>query len=131
MKLIMVDVIIEAVPDLVAREGHPALAVRRVATALETGSASLYTHAVNRNDVDELLLGRVYAEVDLPDPAPDIWREEITSFCTRMRDQYLRYPGISRAALAAASVNNDTLRLAECVLAVLFAGGTQSGVSTR
>ncbi|MFD4504835.1 TetR/AcrR family transcriptional regulator [Streptomyces sp. NPDC058457] len=122
-KPITVDAIIEVALDIVAREGYPALTMRRVATALDTGSASLYAHVVNKEDLDELLIGRLCAEIDLPEPDPATWRAQITGVCAQVRDQYLRYPGISRAALAAAPTNNDTLRLAECMLALLLAGG--------
>ncbi len=97
--------------------------MRRVATALETGPASLYAHVVNKEDLDELLIGRLCAEIDLPEPDPAAWREQITGVCVQMRDQYVRYPGISRAALAAVPTNQDTLRLAEGILAILLAGG--------
>jgi hypothetical protein len=40
-----------------------------------------------------------------------------------LRDQYLRYPGVSRAAFAIAASNLDTLRVAEGMLAILLAGG--------
>ncbi|MER6049958.1 TetR/AcrR family transcriptional regulator [Streptomyces sp. NPDC001793] len=122
-KPITVDAVVDAPLDIVAREGYEALTMRRVAAALETGPASLYAHVVNKGDLDELLIGRLCAEIDLPEPDPAAWREQITGVCTRMRDQYLRYPGISRAALAAAPTNQDTLRLAEGMLAILLAGG--------
>jgi hypothetical protein len=41
----------------------------------------------------------------------------------QLRDQYLRYPEIWRATLAAAPNSLDTLRLAEGLLAILLAGG--------
>ncbi|PWI44973.1 TetR/AcrR family transcriptional regulator [Streptomyces sp. ICBB 8177] len=120
---ITVDAIVDAALDIVAREGYEALTMRRVATALETGPASLYAHVVNKDDLDELLIGRLCAEIGLPAPDPAAWREQITGVCTQVRDQYLRFPGISRAALAAAPTNEDTLRLAEGMLAILLAGG--------
>jgi hypothetical protein len=40
-----------------------------------------------------------------------------------MRDQYLRYPGISRAAMSAAPNSLDTLRISEGMLSILLAGG--------
>ncbi|WP_030059315.1 MULTISPECIES: TetR/AcrR family transcriptional regulator [Streptomyces] len=122
-KPITVDAVVDAALDIVAQEGYEALTMRRVATALDTGPASLYAHVVNKEDLGELLIGRLCAEIDLPAPDPTAWREQITGVCTRLRDQYLRYPGISRAALAAAPTNEDTLRLAEGMLAVLLAGG--------
>ena len=106
-------------------EGYEALTMRRVATALETGPASLYAHVVNKEDLDDLLIGRLCAEIDLPEPDPATWRQQIISVCTQMRDQYLRYPGISRAALAVAPTNLETLRVNEGMLAILLAGGVE------
>ena len=97
--------------------------MRRVAGALETGPASLYAHVVNKDDLDDLLIGRLCAEIELPDGDPSVWREQLIGVCTQLRDQYLRYPGISRAALAVAPTNVDTLRVSEGMLGILLAGG--------
>ena len=97
--------------------------MRRVATALETGPSSLYAHVVNKEDLDELLIGRLCAEINLPEPDPATWQQQAASVCTQLRDQYLRYPGISRAAFAVAPTNLDTLRVSEGMLAILLAGG--------
>ena len=122
-KPITVDAIIDTAFSIVETEGYEALTMRRVATALETGPSSLYAHVVNKEDLDELLIGRLCAEIELPEPDPARWRQQITGVCTRLRDQYLRYPGISRAAFAAAPSNRDTLRVSEGMLAILLAGG--------
>jgi len=122
-KPITVDAIISTAFGIVEREGYEALTMRRVATALETGPSSLYAHVVNKEDLDELLIGRLCAEIDLPKPDPGTWRQQAISVCTQLRDQYMRYPGISRAAFAVAPSNLDTLRVSEGMLAILLAGG--------
>jgi AcrR family transcriptional regulator len=122
-KPITVEVIISTAFGIVEHEGYEALTMRRLATALETGPSSLYAHVVNKEDLDELLIGRLCAEIDLPEADPARWREQITSVCTQLRDQYLRYPGISRAAFAAAPTNLDIIRVSEGMLAILLAGG--------
>src|SRR5947208_5492224 len=122
-KPITVDAIISTAFGIVEREGYESLTMRRVATALETGPSSLYAHVVNKEDLDELLIGRLCAEINLPDPDPATWRQQVISVCTQLRDQYLRYPGISRAAFAVAPSNLDTLRVSEGMLAILLAGG--------
>ncbi|GAB2959842.1 TetR/AcrR family transcriptional regulator C-terminal domain-containing protein [Amycolatopsis acidiphila] len=43
--------------------------------------------------------------------------------CTQLRDQYLKYPGISRAALAMVPTDLETVRVNEGMLAILLAGG--------
>jgi AcrR family transcriptional regulator len=122
-KPITVEAIITAAFGIVENEGYQALTMRRVAAALETGPASLYAHVVNKDDLDELLIGRLCAWIELPEPDPASWRQQIAGVCTQLRDQYLRYPGISRAAFAVAPSNLDTLRVSEGMLAILLAGG--------
>jgi AcrR family transcriptional regulator len=120
---ITVDRIVDAALQVVATQGYDALTMRSVAAALDTGPASLYAHVVNKADLDELLIGRLCSEVVLPEPDPAMWCEQILAVCAQIRDQYLKYPGVSRAALATASTNLDTLRVAEGMLAILLAGG--------
>src|SRR5437899_12678493 len=61
-KPITVDAIISTAFGIVEREGYEALTMRRVATALETGPSSLYAHVVNKQDLDDQLIGHVYAD---------------------------------------------------------------------
>jgi AcrR family transcriptional regulator len=123
-KPITVEAIVATAFGIVEKEGYQALTMRRVAAALETGPSSLYAHVVNKEDLDELLIGRLCTAVDLPEADPATWRQQLTSVCAQLRDQYLRYPGISRAAFAVAPTNQDTLRVSESMLAILLAGGT-------
>jgi AcrR family transcriptional regulator len=127
---ITVEAIIGTAFAIVAKEGYQALTMRRVAAALETGPSSLYAHVVNKEDLDELLIGRLCAAIDLPEPDPATWRRQIIGVCAQLRDQYLRYPGISRAAFAVAPSNLDTLRVSEGMLAILLAGGIDPRAAT-
>src|SRR6201994_5204400 len=125
------DAIIDAAFAIGAAEGYEALTMRRVAVALETGPSSLYAHVVNKEDLDELLIGRLCAEISLPEPDPARWREQLMAVCTQLRDQYQRYPGISRAAFAVAPTNLDTLRVSEGMLAIVLAGGVEPQTAAR
>jgi AcrR family transcriptional regulator len=120
---ITVDRIVDAALHVVATQGYDALTMRSVAAALGTGPASLYAHVVNKADIDELLIGRLCSEVLLPEPDSATWQAQLRDVCAQLRDQYLRYPGISSAAMATASTNLDTLRVAEGMLAIVLAGG--------
>jgi AcrR family transcriptional regulator len=120
---ISVDVIIETALGIVESEGYAALTMRRVATALQTGPASLYAHVVNKEDLDELLMGRLCTEIELPEPDPRTWREQIIDVCGQIRDQYVRYPGISFASLAAVPTDLEILRVSEGMLGIVLAGG--------
>lgn len=126
---ITVDRITDAAFEIVAAEGYDALTMRSVAARLDTGPASLYAHVVNKADLDELLIGRLCSRLELPDPVASEWREQITAVCTQLRDQYLKYPGISRAALAMDVTDFDVLRVNEGMLAILIAGGIDPQVA--
>ncbi|NMO93115.1 TetR/AcrR family transcriptional regulator [Actinomycetospora sp. TBRC 11914] len=115
--------VVDAALGVVAAEGYEALTMRRLATALDTGPASLYAHVVNKADLDELLIGRLCAELVLPEPDPTTWRDQLRGVLAQMRDQYLRYPGISRAGLALAPTDREIARVSEGVLSILLTGG--------
>jgi AcrR family transcriptional regulator len=107
---------------IIEAEGYEALTMRRVAAALETGPASLYGHVRNKAELDDLLIGELSATIDLP--LPDrAWRSQILDVCAQLRDRYLRYPGIARAALAVVPTNLSTLRINEGLLTILVAAG--------
>ncbi|KOG89498.1 TetR/AcrR family transcriptional regulator C-terminal domain-containing protein [Streptomyces varsoviensis] len=120
---ITVEQVVDTALNVVATEGYEALTMRRLAGALDTGPASLYAHVVNKADLDELLIGRLCAGLVLPEPDPAAWRAQIRGVCVQMRDQYLEYPGISRAALAMAPTDLEIVRVNEGMLAILLAGG--------
>ncbi|HEX4248322.1 MAG TPA: TetR/AcrR family transcriptional regulator C-terminal domain-containing protein [Pseudonocardia sp.] len=115
--------IVDTALGVIATEGYEALTMRRLAGALDTGPASLYAHVVNKADLDELLIGRLCAELALPDPDAATWREQIRGVCVQMRDQFLKYPGISRALLALAPTDLEILRVSEGMLSILVTGG--------
>ncbi len=118
-----VERIISAALSIVAAEGFEALTMRRVAAALDTGPASLYAHVLNKAELDELLIGHLCARIDLPEPDPQRWRDQILDVMAQIRDQYLGYPGLSKAALGVVPSNLETLRISEGMLSILLAGG--------
>lgn len=120
---ITVERITDAALEIVTTQGYDALTMRSVAALLNTGPASLYAHVVNKSDIDELIIGRLCNQLVLPEPDPATWRSQIVDVCAQLRDQYLTYPGISRAALAMDVTDLDVLRVNEGMLAILLAGG--------
>ncbi|MGV1005414.1 MAG: TetR/AcrR family transcriptional regulator [Candidatus Nanopelagicales bacterium] len=108
---------------IIAAEGFDALTMRRVAAALDTGPSSLYAHVRNKAELDDLLLARLCSQVSLPAPDGACWRAQFLDVCRQLRDQFLRYPGISRVALASVPDGLETLRVMEGMLALLLMGG--------
>ncbi|WP_435155806.1 TetR/AcrR family transcriptional regulator [Amycolatopsis sacchari] len=118
-----VERIVDAALHVVETQGYDALTIRAITAELGVSPSSLYKHVVNKADIDDLIIGRLCSELVLPEPDPDRWRDQLRQVYGQMRDQYLRYPGISRAALAAVPTNLETLRVSEAILAILLAGG--------
>lgn len=117
--------ITDAALQVVAAEGYDALTVRRVANVLGTGPSSLYAHIVNKADLDDLLIGRLCSQIVLPEPDQARWQQQIRDVCAQIRDQYLKYPGIPRAALAMVGTNFEILRVSEGMFSILLAGGIE------
>ncbi|MEU9098848.1 TetR/AcrR family transcriptional regulator [Streptomyces sp. NPDC048361] len=117
--------ITDAALHVIATEGYDALTVRRITHVLGTGPSSLYAHIVNKDDIDDLIIGRLCSKIVLPEPDPALWRDQIRDVCAQLRDQYLAYPGVSRAALAMLPTNLEALRVNEGMLAILLAGGLE------
>jgi AcrR family transcriptional regulator len=117
------DAIVDVALAILKSEGLPAVTMRRVATALDTGAASLYVYVANRDALLAEMLDRVTAVVALEPPDPARWREQMHTLLGRMRESFLAYPGTAALALADPPVTGSVLIAAENLLATLSAGG--------
>jgi AcrR family transcriptional regulator len=114
---------VAAALQVVEAEGFDALTMRRVAAVLHASPGALYAHVRDKAELDDLMIGELCSRVTLPEPDPAQWQEQAVDVCRQLRDQYLGYPEIWRATLAAAPHSLDTLRINEGLLAILIAGG--------
>lgn len=80
-------------------EGLEAVTMRRVAQALDTGAASLYAYVQDKAELHELMLDEVLRVVDVPDPDPENWAEQLKEVSMAMTDAMATHPGIGRIAL--------------------------------
>ena len=115
--------IVDAALQLVESEGYGALTMRRVAAVLHSSPGALYAHVRDKAELDDLMIGELCSRVTLPTPDPAQWKAQVMDVCRQLRDQYLRYPGISRATLTTVPRSLDTLRINEGLLAILLAAG--------
>src|SRR5437868_7678511 len=94
------DAVIDAGLRILRAEGIDAVTMRRVASELDTGAASLYVYVENREDLLNQMFDAVVGEVDLADePDPRRWREQLVAILTASRDAMDRHPGIARVPL--------------------------------
>jgi AcrR family transcriptional regulator len=117
------ELIVETALRILEAEGLDAVTMRRVAQELDTGPASLYAHVSNKEELQQLMLDRVAAEIELPEPDPERWQEQIKQFAINSQRVWVRYADIARVSLANIPTGPNQLRIAERMLAILRAGG--------
>ena len=115
--------IVETALAMMADQGYDAVSMRSLARELGTGPASLYAHVAHKDELDQLVVDRIASQLDLPEPDPERWQEQLKQ---AMRDQlglYRAHPGSARAALATIPTMEGGLRAAEGIMAICLAGG--------
>ncbi|MGW3998384.1 TetR/AcrR family transcriptional regulator [Amycolatopsis sp. NPDC004772] len=105
-------------------EGFDAVTMRRIAQELETGPASLYAHVSNKEELAELMLDAVLADVLVPEPDPARWDEQVKDLVRDQIQVMAAHRGIARIAWdIAVPVTPNSLKQGEGMLALLRAGG--------
>ena len=69
--------IVDAAMELMKRDGYDAVSMRSLAKALDTGPASLYQHVANRDELDQLVIDRIARRLEIPEPDPDRWADQL------------------------------------------------------
>jgi AcrR family transcriptional regulator len=115
--------IVAASLKVLRAEGIDALSMRRVATELGTGAASLYAHVAHKDELLDLVLDEVLGEIDVPVPDPTRWREQVTALWTDSHAALARNGDIARVLLGRVPLGPNSLRVAETTMAILRAGG--------
>lgn len=93
------ELIVSTALELLAAEGLDAVTMRRVAQRLDTGAASLYAYVTDKAELRELMLDEVLTGIDIPDPEPQRWTEQLKAVGLAMADAMAAHPGIGRIAL--------------------------------
>ena len=115
--------IVDKAMALMASKGYDAVSMRSLAKALDTGPASLYQHVANRDELDQLVIDRIARRLEIPEPDPDRWAEQLKDVLRQMRDLYHDHPGSARAAMAQIPTMEGSMRAAEGIMAICVAGG--------
>jgi AcrR family transcriptional regulator len=115
--------IVDTAMALMASQGYDAVSMRSLAKALDTGPASLYQHVANRDELDQLVIDRIARRLEIPEPDPGRWADQLKDVLRQMRDLYREHPGSARAAMAQIPTMEGSMRAAEGIMAICVAGG--------
>ena len=97
--------------------------MRALATRLEVVPAALYRHVRNKEQLYDLVLDGVLAEVDDHLDQTLAWTEQIKILAHRLRTVLDNHPGIAALLKTRDPLGPHSLALAEAFLAPLHAGG--------
>jgi TetR/AcrR family tetracycline transcriptional repressor len=117
------DAIVAAAIGLLDREGLAALSMRRLGEELGAGAASLYWHVGSKDGLLDLVLDELIGEVEVPDPDPARWQEQLKETARSQRRVSLRHPYLVRVSIGRIPMGPNALRVTEGTLAILRAGG--------
>jgi AcrR family transcriptional regulator len=117
------DAVVDAALAVLRAEGPDALSMRRVAHALGTGPATLYAHVAGKEELLELMIDRVAAAMEVPEPDPARWQEQAKDFVRAIYRGFMAHPGLAAANMGTIPTGPGALRAIEGFLAILRAGG--------
>jgi AcrR family transcriptional regulator len=108
---------------IIAHDGANALTMRRLAARLGVVPGALYHHVRNKQQLQDLLLDNVLAEIDLQlDPALG-WSEQLKVLANRLRQVLEAHPGIAGILKTRDPLGPHSLALAEAFLSPLQTAG--------
>jgi AcrR family transcriptional regulator len=93
------EAILDAAARVLEKDGVDAFSMRRVAEELRTGPASLYWHVRNKEELLQLLFERFNDEIELPEPDPARWQEQLKILGRQVRAVARRHRDYARISL--------------------------------
>lgn len=115
--------IVAAAIEVLDAEGLDAVSMRRVATELGTGPASLYAHVGDKQELLDLVLDEVLGAVEVPDPDPARWQEQLKDVARAIRQAYKPHNDVAVISLGNIPTTPNVLRLSDRLLGIMLAGG--------
>jgi AcrR family transcriptional regulator len=123
------DAIVTAAIRVLDAEGLDAVTVRRLGEELGTGSATLYWHLANKDELFELVYDRIMGEIELPEPDPQRWQEQLREFAREAFRVLRSHRDAVRLSLGRVPVGPSMLRIIEWSLGLLRGAGVPDQIA--
>jgi TetR/AcrR family tetracycline transcriptional repressor len=108
---------------VIAEDGVEALTMRRLAARLGVVPGAVYHHVGNKQQLQDLLLDGVLAEIDFDLDSSMPWAEQLTVLAHRLRQVLEAHPGVAGILKSRDPLGPHSLALAEAFLGPLQAAG--------
>jgi AcrR family transcriptional regulator len=120
--------IVDAALRIVDAEGLDALSMRHIGTELHCQASALYAHVSGKPELLQLLIDHVVGEVEVPDPDPERWQEQIKDVMRGYRAVLIAHGDLAGASLANIPTGHNTMLATDRMIAILLAGGLPNEV---
>ena len=117
------DQVVAEALTIISSQGVQALSMRGLAARLGVVPGALYRHVHSKEQLYDLVLDAVLAEVDPQVDDSVAWAEQVTELAQRLRAVLERHPGLAGLLKARDPVSPHSLALAEAFLASLQGAG--------
>jgi AcrR family transcriptional regulator len=117
------EAIVDAALAILDADGVDALTIRRLGQQLGTGSASLYWHIAGKDELGELVYDRIMGEIDLPEPDPSQWEDQLKDLARQGYRAMLSHNDAVRLSIGRPPAGPNTLRIIEWMLALMRGAG--------
>ena len=121
-------IVTEALRQL-KRDGVAGMSLRKVATALKTGPASLYAYVDDLQELQALVLDRGLTPVDVRGGKRAGWRANLESLLASYLEVLFASPGLAQLALGTIAIGPNALRITERFLGLLGEAGVDRRTS--
>ena len=108
---------------IISADGAAALSMRALGTRLGVVPAALYRHVTSKEQLYDLILDAVLADVDCRADSAVPWTGQVTALARRLRTVLEDHPGIAALLKTRDPISPASLALAEAFLAPLRAAG--------
>ncbi|MEP7285360.1 MAG: TetR/AcrR family transcriptional regulator [Chloroflexota bacterium] len=115
--------IVEAALTILRDEGLEKVTMRRIATALDTGPASLYVYVRDTEDLHAQILDALLDSGSEATLSDGTWQERLKMRLTSYMYVLFKYPEMARMAMSTQPTGPHYLALVDTILALLNEGG--------
>jgi AcrR family transcriptional regulator len=123
--------ILDAALAIADEQGLDAVTMRAVAARIGVTAMALYPHVRSKDDLVDGLVGRLLAELSLPDPAAMGWSDRLRTIGWSAREVAHRHPAVVPLLFARPAVTPEAVLVVEAVYQALLDAGVPDGEVPR
>src|SRR4051812_22226859 len=115
--------IVGAAMKLADHDGIEAVSMRRVASALDAGTMSLYRYVAGKDDLLDLILDEAYGQIPLPPRSRSDWRKQLKMVAVETRRVLKKHAWVSSLITMRPNLGPNYLRWFEFLLETTSSSG--------